>query len=254
MIVLFTDFGLTGPYVGQMKAVLARRAPDIPVIDLMHDAPAFDARASAYLLAALAGSFPAGSVFVCVVDPGVGGDRAPIVVKIDGNRFVGPDNGLLSLLVRRGEVRQAWRIGRRGETLSASFHGRDLFCPVAAMLASGDRVAGEEISPDTVDRADWPDELAEIVYIDSFGNAMTGIRAVSLPADAVLEAGGACFARARTFSDVAPGAAFWYENSSGLAEIAINCGRADGLGLVRGAPIAISVTRSETIRNRQCQP
>lgn len=242
MIVLFTDFGLTGPYVGEMKAVLEQRAPDVPVIDLMHDAPSFDAKASAYLFAALVGSFPAGSIFVCVVDPGVGSDRAPVIIEADGRQFVGPDNGLLAILARRAETLRAHRITWRGEHLSASFHGRDLFGPVAAMLATGEHFASEEIRPGAIDRPDWPDELAEIIYFDSFGNAMTGIRAVTLPADAALQAAGKNFSRARTFSDVAPGDAFWYENSSGLAEIAINCGRADGLGLVRGATITISGT------------
>ena len=239
MILLFTDFGLTGPYVGEMKAVLAHNAPGIPVIDLMHDAPMFDARASAYLLAALTGSFPAGSVFVCVVDPGVGSDRAPVIVEADGKYFVGPDNGLLAILVRRAQTATARRILWRPEHLSASFHGRDLFSPVAAMLATGEDVACEALPRPSCDRTDWPDELAEIIYIDAFGNALTGFRAKNLPADAVLEGAGKRFSRARTFSDVAPGDAFWYENSSGLAEIAINGGRADSVGLARGMPIAI---------------
>jgi S-adenosylmethionine hydrolase len=208
----------------------------------MHDAPRFDPRASAYLIAALAGSFPAGSVFVCVVDPGVGGERAPVIVETDGRQFIGPDNGLLAILSRRAATPRDHRITWRGEHLSASFHGRDLFSPVAAMLTTGEHFASEEILPSAIDRPDWPDELAEVIYFDSFGNAMTGIRAITLPADAVLEAGGKTFPRARTFSDVAPGDAFWYENSNGLAEIAINCGRADGLGLVRGVPITISGT------------
>ena len=239
MIVLFTDFGPTGPYVGEMKAVLAQRAPEVPVIDLMHDAPMFDARASAYLLAALTGFFPANSVFVCVVDPGVGSDRAPVIVEADGKRYVGPDNGLLAVLTRRARASTARRILWRPDRLSASFHGRDLFSPVAAMLARGEEVLSEPLPVQSIDRTDWPDDLAEIAYIDSFGNAMTGLRAANLPADAVLEGAGKRFSRARTFSDVAPGDAFWYENSSGLAEIAVNGGRADSVGLARGTPIAI---------------
>lgn len=240
MIVLFTDFGVTGPYVGEMKAVLARLAPSRPVIDLMHDAPAFDARASAYLLAALAASFPSGSVFVGVVDPGVGSARDAVFVEADGRIFVGPENGLFAIVARRASDVRAQRIVWRPARLSASFHGRDLFSPAAAMLAGGDDIDSEPIEPASVDRSEWPDDLAEIVYFDRFGNAMTGLRAAKLPADAVLETPGRSFPRARTFSDMAPGAAFWYENSSGLAEIAVNCGRADGLGLVRGAPISIS--------------
>ena len=102
MIVLFTDFGLSGPYVGQMKAVLHREAPGVAVVDLFADAPAFDPRRSAYLLAAYATEFPPPTVVLAVVDPGVGGERRPVVVEADGRRFVGSDNGLFELVWRRG--------------------------------------------------------------------------------------------------------------------------------------------------------
>jgi S-adenosylmethionine hydrolase len=237
MIVLFTDFGPQGPYLGQMRAVLARRAPEVPVIELMTDAPAFDARASAYLLAAYAREFAKGDVFACVVDPGVGGSRAPIVVEADGRWFVGPDNGLLVLVARRALSAQAWEISWRPERLSASFHGRDLFAPVAAELAGGTLLPSQ---PRAVPDEDWPDDLARIVYVDGFGNAVTGLRAEVLAAGDLLRAGEVRIARARTFSDVAPGAAFWYENANGLAEIAVNCGRADQvLGLGVGSEIFI---------------
>ena len=139
MIVLFTDFG-RGPYLGQMHAVLTRLAPEIPVVELFSDAPAFDAKASAYLLAAYAEVFAKGDVFICVVDPGVGGPRAPLVVEAGGRWYVGPDNGLLAMVARRAQATgapQAWEITWRPERLSASFHGRDLFAPVAAELARG---------------------------------------------------------------------------------------------------------------------
>src|SRR5262249_47000472 len=137
VIALFTDFGAAGPYVGQMKAVLCREAPAVPVIDLMADAPACEPKSSAYLLAALAPWLSAGSVCLAVVDPGVGGRRAPIVVEADGRRFVGPDNGLFELVARRAAAAQAWEIAWRPPQLSASFHGRDLFAPVAGRLAAG---------------------------------------------------------------------------------------------------------------------
>jgi len=89
MLVLFTDFGREGPYVGQMQAVLARLAPGVPAIDLLADAPPFDAKASAYLLAAYADEFPVGTVFLAVVDPGVGGDRQPLWVEADGRHSSG---------------------------------------------------------------------------------------------------------------------------------------------------------------------
>lgn len=239
MIVLFTDFGVAGPYVGQMKAVLARGAPGFAVIDLMHDAPRFDAKRASYLLAALVEAFPAGSVFVCVVDPGVGGDRAAVVVEADGRRYVGPDNGLFDGVLRRARQQGAWRITWRPDALSSSFHGRDLFAPVAVRLAGGDAVPGEAIPVDAVRRADWPDDLDEIVYVDPFGNAMTGRRALTLSPNTVALVDGARIGRAGTFSEVSPGMAFWYENSSGLAEIAVNQGSAaDRLGLAVGAAVA----------------
>jgi len=233
MIVTFTDFGSEGPYLGQVKAVFHRLAPGIPVVDLVADAPAFDPRSSAYLLAALAAEFPAGAVFFAVVDPGVGGARAPLVAEIDGRRFVGPDNGLFEPLMRRAAGLGCWEIVRRPERLSASFHGRDLFAPVAAALAAGQspEAAGCRAVPPPF-RPDWPDDLAAVIYADRYGNAWSGVRARALPADAVLDIGGRRLRRARTFADVPAGTAFWYENSSGLAEIAVNGGRAvDVLGI-----------------------
>jgi S-adenosylmethionine hydrolase len=241
MIVLFTDFGLAGPYTGQMKAVLAREAPGVLVIDLFADAPSRDPRASAYLLAAYAAWFPAGSVFLAVVDPGVGGARAPLVVEADGRRYVGPDNGLFELVRRRARDPRVAEITWRPAALSASFHGRDLFAPVAAMLARGDRVAGEERPADFGRRPDWPDDLAEVVYIDHYGNAITGLRAAAVPAGASLVTAGRAIPPAPTFSAVPAGHAFWYENANGLAEIAVNLGRADeALGLRVGSAIAVS--------------
>jgi len=242
MILLFTDFGYSGPYVGQMKAAIAAVAPDLPVIDLMHDAPAFDARASAYLLAALTRSLGNGVVVLAVVDPGVGGARRPIILEAGGTVFVGPENGLLSIVARRADCATASEILWRPDYLSRTFHGRDLFAPVAARIASGAKLETRPVPLDEVDRPDWPEDLAEIIYFDGFGNAMTGIRAEALPAGAHLEVAGRRLPHADTFSDVASGAAFWYENSNGLAEIAVNCGRADGLGLSRGIPVTIPET------------
>jgi S-adenosyl-L-methionine hydrolase (adenosine-forming) len=240
LIVLFTDFGLHGPYVGQMKAVLHQTAPGIPAIDLFADAPAGNPKASAYLLAAYAAWFPAATVFLCVIDPGVGGARPPIIVEADGRWYVGPGNGLFELVQRRARETRSWHIDWSPERLSASFHGRDLFAPVAAMLARGEPPPGRPCRDGAHRRADWPDDLCEIAYVDHFGNAMMGVRAAMLPANARLAAGDRVLERASTFSDLPPGAAFWYENSNGLAEIAVNLGRADrDLGLAIGVPVAV---------------
>jgi S-adenosylmethionine hydrolase len=236
MLVLFTDFGLHGPYVGQMKAVLAQSAPTLPVIDLLHDAPTFDARASAHLLAAYAPSFPAGTVFLCVVDPGVGdAQRKPVMVHIDGCWFVGPDNGLFDVVAGRGQVVQWWEISWRPDVLSPSFHGRDLFAPVAARLARGESPPGVKMPARKTDAEDY----AVVLYIDHFGNAITGLRATHLGAKTKLKVGDHTLARARTFSAVALGQAFWYENANGLAEIAVNQGHAaQALGITIGDAVA----------------
>lgn len=241
MIVLFTDFGLEGPYTGQMKAVLLRDAPGAPVIDLFADAPFANPKAGAYLLAAHAAWFPAGTVFLCVVDPGVGSERAAIVVEADGRRYVGPDNGLFELVVRRAYAAQSWEITWKPEALSASFHGRDLFAPVAARLARGENPLVELRPADAGRMLDWPDDLAEIVYVDHYGNAMTGLRAAALPPSARLAAAGRILSHARTFSQVPKGEALWYENSNGLAEIAVNSGHAArSLGLQIGTPVSLA--------------
>ena len=247
MIVLFTDFGLAGPYTGQVVAVLQREAPGVPAVSLFADAPAGQPQPSAYLLSAYAAWFPVGTVLLCVVDPGVGGARRAVVVEAEGRFHVGPDNGLFEIVLRRaasaGREAQCWEIGWRPTALSASFHGRDLFAPVAARLARGE-------TPDTVARstiptrfADWPDDLGEIVYIDHYGNAMTGMRGGTVAAAASLACGGRTIAHARTFSAVPPGAPFWYVNSNGLVEIAVNRGRADRLlGLSIGSKVEVAAS------------
>jgi S-adenosyl-L-methionine hydrolase (adenosine-forming) len=240
MIVLFTDFGLHGPYTGQVKAVLHQMAPGMPIIDLFADAPVGNAKASAYLLAAYAPWLPAGTVFLCVVDPGVGGARPAIFLEADDRWYVGPGNGLFELIQRRAGKTLSWDIDWKPERLSASFHGRDLFAPVAAKLARGESPPGRPRKDAADRRPDWPADLCEIVYVDRFGNAMTGLRAAMLPANARLAAAGRVLERARTFSDRPPGAPFWYENSNGLAEIAVNQGRADGeLGLTIGTLVEV---------------
>ena len=240
MIVLFTDFGLEGPYTGQVTAVLQQTAPAVPVVSLFADLPAGQPKPAAYLLAAYGAWFVAGTVFVCVVDPGVGSERGALMVEAEGRLYVGPDNGLFEIIVRRAASSRVWQITWRSLVLSASFHGRDLFAPIAARLARGE-------TPDALGRRaaatpqpDWPDDLAEIVYIDRYGNAMTGLRGESVAAGARLSAGGQTLVRADTFSAVPRGAAFWYVNSNGLIEIAVNQGRADReLGLSTGASVAV---------------
>ena len=121
MIVLFRDFGLQGPYTGQMKAVLHQRAPGVPTIDLFADAPVGNPKASAYLLAAYAEWFVAATIFLCVVDPGVGSARPAIVVEADGRWYVGPGNGLFELVERRAASSRAWDIDWKPEVSRPAF-------------------------------------------------------------------------------------------------------------------------------------
>ena len=239
-IFLFTDFGAADIYVGQVKAVLAREAPGVAIIDLLHEAPAFNVRAGAHLLAALASQIPAGSVTLAVVDPGVGGARAAIALEVDGRWFVGPDNGLMSVLAARAAKTSVWRITWEPQNLGPSFHGRDLFAPIAAALACGD-FAGKAVRADRLQVEFGATDLGEIIYIDHYGNAFTGLRAPALPHDMRVVAGGASLAYARVFSAAPPGGTFWYANSLGLVEIAANgCSAAAALGLAVGQPAAYS--------------
>lgn len=223
MIALFTDFGWNGPYVGQIHALLASDPEPPKVVDLMHDAPRCNPRASAHLLAALAGYLPLEAVVVAVVDPGVGTERRPIVVDADGRLFVGPDNGLLDVVSARARRVTWWEIDVPAATGAATFHGRDLFAPVAARIERGDPVPGTEVNP-RFDRAAHGD-LAEIIYIDEFGNAATGLRPQG-DRGSSLSIGNEVFPAARTFADVAPGEGMWLVNSLGLAEVAVNQGNA----------------------------
>ena len=223
MIVLFTDFGVVGPYVGQMKAAMFSIAPQSPTVELFSDAPSFDPVAAGYLLAAYASEFAAGTVFLCVVDPGVGSAaRRPVVAEIDGCYFVGPDNGLFDVIAKRACFASKQEIIWHPARLSNTFHGRDLFAPVAARIASNS-LPQEWLGPaEPFDLEAVDDDIEQVIYIDGFGNVMTGMRAASLGQDRVIGAGGKRIAWATTFSDVEKGEAFWYENANGLVELA-NC-------------------------------
>jgi len=239
VIAIFTDFGVVGPYTGQVKAVLQRDAPGVPVIDLMSDAPSFAPRAAAYLLAALVAPFPEETVFLAVVDPGVGNpNREPLLVRALDRWFVGPGNGLFEIVCRRGPC-ACWRIDWRPPQLSETFHGRDLFAPVAARVARGDEIQKTEV--DFTPDPNFPDDLTEVIYIDAFGNAMLGVRGQTVDRGMridVSEHRGVNWAR--TFSEVSVGQAFWHVNAHGLVEISVNQGDASArLGLTVGSGVKI---------------
>ena len=247
MIHLVTDFGREGPYQGEMAAACRRVAPEVPVLDLLADAPAFEPLLASALLRALTRNMAPGEVVLAVVDPGVGGERRPLALCLDGLWLVGPDNGLFELPLRKARHVESWLVAWRPASLSRSFHGRDLFAPVAARLARGDRTGLEPLSGSgSGDGAGpmrfpgWAEQIAHVLLVDRYGNCWTGLEADGLSEATVLEVAGRELAFAATFSAVPQGEAFWYVNSAGLVEIAVNGGSAASiLGLRLGDPVAM---------------
>lgn len=233
-VILVTDFG-AGPYTGQMQLRIKELLPAIDCIDLISDLPPFRPDLAAYLLPALTRDIASGNLYLCIVDPGVGGDREPLAVLADGNWYVGPDNGILSQVVRRAESVWILRPQWRPRWSSESFHGRDLFVPLAARIINEESTNARACGADVLVGSDWPDDLAQVVYTDRYGNLMTGVRAAWVSREHDIGAGGRRLPFARTFCEVADGAGFWYQNAFGLVELAVNRGRADWvLGLEPG--------------------
>ncbi len=241
MIVLFTDFGADDIYVAQVKAALLEHlCVDTPIVDLLHGVPNFELRSGAHLLAALQGQFPGGTVFLAVVDPEVGTTRDAVVLQADGKWFVGPDNGLLSVIAGRATRTQAWRVVWRPPVLSASFHGRDLFAPLAAWIANGTLPVDKLEEIPALHARFEPADLAEVIHADHYGNALTGMRAGNVSRSAEIRIRGQRLRYARVFAEAPVGSAFWYENSIGLVELAANRASAvQLLGIEVGDPVVV---------------
>ncbi len=237
-IVLATDYGSSGGYVGQLKSVIYRRASHARVIDLDHCLPGMNPKASAYLLAGYLEYLPQRSVVVAVVDPGVGSSRAPVLMEGDGHTFIGPDNGLLSIMYRKLAKAELFEILLQGEPASRTFHGRDVFAPVAANIVSGSRPDLKPVSAREMQGAGWPDSLYEVIHTDRFGNAITGITFHPSDTSRVLRVNGRCLRYAEAFYCVEKGEGFWYCNSNNLVEIAARDGSAaENLGITVGTGV-----------------
>ena len=254
IVTFTTDFGAGDGYVGALKGVVLSLAPQATLVDIAHGVPARDVAAGAVALAQAAPLFPPGTIHVVVVDPGVGGARADLVVASGGSLYLGPDNGVLSLAARG--PRQIFRIeapGFRREPVSPTFHGRDVFAPAAGRLAAGAAASDAgppqetmvELGAPPLHRRDGVIE-GEVIHVDGFGNLIT-----SLPAEVVeratdptieVEAGAGHFEPqlGRTFSDVEPGALIAYVGSGGQLEIARRNGSAARrLGAERGTIVRL---------------
>lgn len=239
-IFLYSDFGLAGPYVGQMEAAVLRVLPQARVVALMSDAPSARPRPSAYLLNALLPYLPDEAGVVAVVDPGVGTARRPLCMHADNRWLVGPDNGLLARAARSARRLSVWRLDWEPEALSVSFHGRDLFAPACARLLAGDELPRSPLAPADMCGWDWPEQLAELIYFDHYGNAFTGLDAAAVGDRATLRCRGIEVRPARVFAESSAGEPFWYLNSCGLVEIAVDRdSAAERLGLAIGDPIEV---------------
>ncbi|MEA3412282.1 MAG: SAM-dependent chlorinase/fluorinase [Pseudomonadota bacterium] len=221
MIVLVTDFGLDGPYVGQVQAAILCRTPQVPVVNLFADLPAFRPESAAYLVPAFVPQFPENTVFLCVVDPGVGTDRRAVFLSADHHWFVGPDNGMFDVICARAGRLRVWDLEySSADGVSSSFHGRDIFAPAASKLASGELPPGMEREIHQASLEGLSEDLLEIVYVDHYGNAMTGLRANTVVESAVFIVKGHKLEFSRTFGEATPKRPFWYRNSVGLVEFA----------------------------------
>jgi S-adenosylmethionine hydrolase len=205
IITLTTDFGVSSPYVAQMKGVILSICRDVELIELTHGIAAQNIREGAVVLADVTPRFPAGSIHVAVVDPGVGTARRIVYAEIGEQRYVAPDNGLLSLLAAREAPRATITVDNTEFWLpnhSQTFHGRDIMAPIAAHLAGGVKPQRLGQSAGPLVMLDWPEPTisshgvaGEILYIDSFGNLVTNISRedvtrIGEPAALVVDCGG----------------------------------------------------------------
>jgi S-adenosylmethionine hydrolase len=255
IITLTTDFGLKGPFVGVMKGAILSRLPGAQIVDLTHDIPVHWPIEAGFWLARSYRYFPPGTVHVAVVDPGVGTSRSIIAGERDGHVFLGPDNGLLWPILGEAtatcyRLSEAWRQAQGWPSPSSTFHGRDIFAPLAAELAAG-RVKIGDIGPPAGELIPSLQEEPEasvhevrgaVVAIDNFGNLITNIDG-SLVAGfrkPDVLAGGRRLPLRRTYGDSQPGDFLALVNSFGVLEIARAEGSAaESLGLGRGAPVLV---------------
>jgi S-adenosylmethionine hydrolase len=244
LVTLLTDFGLRDPYPAAMKGVILRTCPAARIVDISHGVPAHDVLAGALVLAQAAPYFPPGTVHVVVVDPGVGTDRSVLVARFGGQLYVFPDNGVITLVAERVPleelvtVRHLERLVRPGASMT--FHGRDIFAPLAGQILNGLDIRTLGPQPPSYKLLELPawqqtpgEIVGEVVYVDSFGNLVTNI-----PADAVRarwaelrRVRGSCAGRdvgplRETYAQAEAGETLILFNSMGMVEVAVNRGRA----------------------------
>lgn len=257
VITLTTDFGTRDAFVGIMKGVILRVAPTVRIVDLTHGVPAQNVVAGAHALASAVRFFAAGTIHVAVVDPGVGTRRRALAIETDDGWLVGPDNGLLSLAAPAAKIRRVLDVSRsrvRLRPVSRTFHGRDVFAPVAAALAAGDDPATLGRPTHSIERLRVRTArrrgqtlIGEVIFTDVFGNLATNVTRTDLEHAAFrgrrlsITIGGHVIPLRSSYASVPAGRALALLNSSDLVEIAVNRGSAESvLGLAAGARVTIA--------------
>jgi S-adenosylmethionine hydrolase len=246
IVTLTTDFGTTDSYVAEMKGAILRHCPAATLVDVTHQIPPQDVVRASIILERVVAAFPPGTVHLAVVDPGVGTDRQILVAQIRQNYVVCPDNGLITGVWRR-LLGKAWQITWRPRTaVSATFHGRDIMAPVAAMLAGGKSISslGRRIAdPVLLDLHSGENvRRGRVIYIDHFGNAITDLSGSAIEAGASIRIGRTRIGRLRqTYADAAVGQPIALIGSSGLVELAVRNGSAaKSLGIKLGDVVHVT--------------
>lgn len=280
LIALLTDFGISDPFVGILKGVITNIAPDIPLVDITHEIPPGDVRRAAITLFQASPYFPEGTVFLCIVDPGVGTSRSAIFLKSGKYKFVGPDNGIFTYILE--DDFQVWELRNPEYALldpGNTFHGRDIFAPAAAYATLG--VPGPEFGPPTTDIARLPLLIlesidsgtirGEILHSDRFGNLLTSVgcirplengvftidpwpplhgdRKINIlfdPVNSLLRLpAGEALPWVRTYSEIQKEACAILIGSSGLLEIVANSDSAAKLLRLHGGDLVTLLTLEE---------
>jgi S-adenosylmethionine hydrolase len=251
LITLTTDFGLSDHYVGTMKGVILSGCAGARVVDISHEIAAFSLYSAAYTIDQAAPFYPRGTIHVVVIDPGVGTSRRAVLVEALGQYFVAPDNGVLSMIVARDRTRRAWEITNRSLWLAApssTFHGRDVFAPVAAALARGTANPADvgqptealelltDLEAQQLALGNWQ---GRVLSVDRFGNVITNFRAAQFTAIAsqpfkLRVGGGEVTQWNQTFGEAKAAECFAYFGSSGFVEVGIN--QASAAAFLKASP------------------
>ena len=228
-LTLLTDFGTADYYVGAVKGAILSVNPNVPIVDITHEIPSQDIELGAFMLLAAYKTFPRGTIHLAVVDPGVGSARRPIIVTANDQFFVGPDNGLFTYIYDREPSHQTFHVTTDQyfrPNPSSTFHGRDIFAPVAAALSI--RVAPEQFGPLINDEVRLPslETPVRIIHIDRFGNCVTNISREVFEGKSLTINGKKISAVRKFYGEASPGEIFSIWGSAGFLEISVNGGSA----------------------------